>query len=323
MSDFFSPVFEIDPEFSRFSFQMTDEYYDSYKESLKFASIKNPIIVWNGLVVDGHMHYRACRELDISFNYEILPFSTRAEVIRWRCQQLLNSQSLPTNESIRYCIGKFYLAELDYNKYLRAQKMKTPAQEFAAAENNSSMPNKTAVLISRIIHVSRGTVLKSSHHARAIDAIYKKCPSIAQTILREDISMSLSTMQAIAEYPQTKLRGVELFFLSQNKQYVTLKDIERVMSLYRNTHKNHSKKEPAVCKDTPQIKQMPPFDPDAAVLSLIFTIPSWINSIERTLEQTNFTTTSATSKQKLKQEISDILDSIYKLRHKMEEPKNE
>lgn len=40
------------------------------------------------------------------------------------------------------------------------------------------------------------------------------------------------------------------------------------------------------------IKQMPAFDPDAEIMSLAYTIPSWMDSIRRKCENTDFLKTS-------------------------------
>ena len=51
---------------------------------------------------------------------------------------------------------------------------------------------------------------------------------------------------------------------------------------------------------------MPKYDPDAEIVSLSFTIPSWIGSIDRVLSKVKFETTSEQARQKLKSELNNL-----------------
>ena len=54
------------------------------------------------------------------------------------------------------------------------------------------------------------------------------------------------------------------------------------------------------------VKDMPAFDPDAYVASLVFTIPSWINNIKRTADNSSVDTLS----KKAKHDLIEALDKL-------------
>lgn len=58
------------------------------------------------------------------------------------------------------------------------------------------------------------------------------------------------------------------------------------------------------------IKDMPEYDPDAEISSLIFTIPSWIGSLDRVLSLDTYKVASPKAKVKLKQELKKLEFSI-------------
>lgn len=67
------------------------------------------------------------------------------------------------------------------------------------------------------------------------------------------------------------------------------------------------------------IKDMPEYDPDAEILSLIFTIPSWIESLDRVLSLDTYKVASPKAKVKLKEELKNLEFSICTMLLALEE----
>ena len=59
-----------------------------------------------------------------------------------------------------------------------------------------------------------------------------------------------------------------------------------------------------------EIKNMPKFDPDAEISSLLLTIPSWISSIERVKKVSGITGSTAGARVKLTNTLIDLRVSI-------------
>ena len=64
---------------------------------------------------------------------------------------------------------------------------------------------------------------------------------------------------------------------------------------------------------------MPEFDPDAEVVGLTLTIPTWIGSIKRILDKTDFGKVSAMAKNKLLDVLLDLETVVEEIEIKMEE----
>ena len=62
----------------------------------------------------------------------------------------------------------------------------------------------------------------------------------------------------------------------------------------------------------PSIKDMPEFDPDAEVVGLTLTIPSWSSSIDR-IVHSNLDIVSDTARLKLHQALLELMDSISEM----------
>ena len=109
------PRIIIDKEFKSLIPPLTQEEYSNLEESLLAEGCRDPIILWNDIIVDGHNRYEICSKLDIPFRIVYKGFSSRYEAISWICLNQLARRNI-SEEAFRYLIGKRYDAE---NKLLK------------------------------------------------------------------------------------------------------------------------------------------------------------------------------------------------------------
>ena len=57
----------IDYEFGNLSPDMPQEQYDKLEESLVDTGCKEPILIWNDYIIDGHHRYNLCHKWEIPF----------------------------------------------------------------------------------------------------------------------------------------------------------------------------------------------------------------------------------------------------------------
>ena len=103
---------KIDPEFQGKIPPLTFEELNQLEANiLRDGRIINPIIVWEGLIVDGHNRYTiAKKHPEIPFTVHEKEFASRYEAIIWICKNQLGRRNL-TPEQKKYLIGKQYEAE--------------------------------------------------------------------------------------------------------------------------------------------------------------------------------------------------------------------
>ena len=103
---------KIDPEFQGKIPPLTFEELNQLESNiLRDGRIINPIIVWQGLIVDGHNRYTiAKKHPEIPFTVHEKAFANRYEAIIWICKNQLGRRNL-TPEQKKYLIGKQYDAE--------------------------------------------------------------------------------------------------------------------------------------------------------------------------------------------------------------------
>lgn len=62
---------------------LDEEKYKLLEEDIKKNGCINPIIVWNGIIVDGHHRYKICQANNISFKTKEMQFDNKQEAMIW------------------------------------------------------------------------------------------------------------------------------------------------------------------------------------------------------------------------------------------------
>ena len=172
----------IDKEFKSLIQPLRVEEYKNLEESLINEGCRDPIILWNDVIVDGHNRYEICTRLNIPFNTIHKGFSSRAEAISWICLNQLSRRNI-TEEAFRYLIGKRYDAEKQMAQYRNAVgKNQYSAQSEGAAsshiDDSSVTPNerRTSAQLGRLYNLNRSTVESYGKLSRSLDELERKAP---------------------------------------------------------------------------------------------------------------------------------------------------
>ena len=74
---------KIDIEIENLLPKLEEEKYNLLKEDIIKNGCINPIIVWEGIIVDGHHRYRICKENNIDFKTKQMKFENKEEAMIW------------------------------------------------------------------------------------------------------------------------------------------------------------------------------------------------------------------------------------------------
>lgn len=74
---------KIDIEIENLLPKLDEEKYKLLEEEIKKNGCINPIIVWNGIIVDGHHRYKICQANNISFKTKEMQFDNKQEAMIW------------------------------------------------------------------------------------------------------------------------------------------------------------------------------------------------------------------------------------------------
>ena len=151
---------KIDPEFqNQINPPSFEETHQLEMNILKEERVLNPIITWNGYIVDGHTRYQILRKYPfIPFEVIEKEFSSRYEALAWICKNQLGRRNL-TPEQKKFLIGKQAEAEKQIKSFHGNQY--TLASESGLVQNE---PDRTK-------HGSRSKV--AAEHGTSESYVYR------------------------------------------------------------------------------------------------------------------------------------------------------
>ena len=191
----------IDPEFASKIPPLREEELKQLEENiLADGVVINPLIVWNGVIVDGHNRYRILQQYpEIQFSTYEKAFSNRYEAIAWICKNQLGRRNL-TQEQYKYLIGERYEAEKRTESFY--------GNRFTLADKSSRIQNesgysgeRTREKIARENNISVSYVQRAGKFAQGVDAAEEVAPGIKQEILTGSIKPTEKAVAAIAKAP--------------------------------------------------------------------------------------------------------------------------
>lgn len=196
-----SPHLTIDPEFEGKIPPLREEELKQLEENiLADGVVINPLIIWDGVLVDGHNRYRILQKHpEIQFTTYEKEFPDRYAAIAWICKNQLGRRNL-TPQQFKYLIGLQYEAEKCSSNY-NGNRFTSLDKSRCVQNEHTYKPERTAERIARENNLSGSYVRRAEHFAKGVDAAEKVAPGIKQEILTGSIKPTEKAVAAIAKAP--------------------------------------------------------------------------------------------------------------------------
>lgn len=303
----------IDPEFKRLLPELSSTELAQLEANILQDGCRDPIVIWNNTIVDGHHRYDICRRHRIAFKVEIMQFQCREEALRWICLNQMGRRNV-SPELLRYQIGKRYNVE----KVLTAHNPRGRNQYSEVASDVLMRPPSerrmgTASSVAKEYNISHFAVHTYKDIAAAIDTIAEKDSRLSERYLTGQLRIKKDDLVTISEMPKYQIRALTNSLMRQKKTICRTQDVLEALSsrdLQRENQTARERRQAQAMATMPSVKDMPTHDPDGEVASLSLTIPSWNSSIGRVFNQTNMQDISDKAKTQLRVELMTLRDSI-------------
>lgn len=184
---------------------MTDDEFKQLEDNiLADGVVINPIIIWNGVVVDGHNRYRILESHPgIKYTIHEKSFDDRFSALAWICKNQLGRRNLTPTQK-KYLIGKQYEAEKQRqgtnNQYVQAKSESSQIGNFHSSA-------KTCERIAAENGIGKNSVFRAEAFSKAVDIADEIEPGIRTDILSGSIKATAKDVADIiqaspAERPQ-------------------------------------------------------------------------------------------------------------------------
>ena len=219
----------INPAFEQLIPELSEDEFSQLEENiLKEGMVINPIIVWKGVIIDGHNRYRIVQKhSDIPFTVHEKNFDNEYAASAWICSNQLGRRNL-TEQYKRYLRGKRYNIERDMESFHGNQYTshdESGLDGFHPDQNGHGTRSRMA----KELGVTQWMIQTSADYTNGVDAAEEILPGIKKEILTGLINPSKKDVAAIAKMPASERKeAVELLRVpkDQRKANESLKQIE-------------------------------------------------------------------------------------------------
>ena len=192
---------KVDPEFQGKIPPLTFEELEQLEKNIvNDGKVINPIIVWNGLIVDGHNRYTILKKHpDIPYTVHEKEFANRYEAIIWICKNQLGRRNL-TPEQKKYLVGKQYEAEKrshGANDGFRGNQHEL----VSAGKRHLPTGTQTCKRIAKDNGVGKTYVKDAELYAKGVDAAEEAVPGTRQKVLSGEVKPTAAEIASVARAP--------------------------------------------------------------------------------------------------------------------------
>lgn len=191
----------IDPEFRDKIPPLTETEYAQLRENiLADGEVYEPIIVWNGTIIDGHNRWKIIQEHpEIPYKIKRMDFPDRHAAVVWMCKKQIGRRNI-TDEQRTVLIGEAYKAQ---KKTVGASVGNGNAEKQCAQNGHIEFrPNRTADKIAKQFGVGKETVKRAEQFLDGLNAAEEVVPGFKEAVLAGDIKVKKNEVAAIKKMPE-------------------------------------------------------------------------------------------------------------------------
>lgn len=189
----------VEPEFANKIPPLTDDEFRQLEENiLADGEVYEPIVTWNGVIVDGHNRWKIIQKHPgIPYKIREMQFADRWEAFEWMYRKQLGRRNL-TTEQKTYMIGKMYEARKN------TQGGDRRSEEFSNGQNvhlkdHREIKDGTSGEIGKEFGIDGKTVRRAEKFAQGVDKIREVDKATADKVLAGKANVTKTAVQALSK----------------------------------------------------------------------------------------------------------------------------
>jgi N6-adenosine-specific RNA methylase IME4 len=160
----------IDPEFQKWIAPLAPEELAQLEANLVADGCRDPLVLWRGVLLDGHNRYEICQRRNIKFETVTVDLPDREAAMDWIDANQLGRRNLtPDQRSI-----------LRGRRYNRTKRQ---GERTDLTSGQNVQKSTTAETLAAQHHVTERTIRRDGKRAEAIEKLAKTAPASAKAVL--------------------------------------------------------------------------------------------------------------------------------------------
>jgi len=189
----------IDTEFRFLLPTLDGETFRLLEENIIQHGCRDPLVLWNGILIDGYNRYKICSHHNIPFTTVSMEFDSREEVLIWIISNQVSRRNL-TSMQLSHFRGLHYNAE----KRIKGTNNQF-SQKSEKLQNATSHSGSTASRLAEQYKVSRDTIIRNAKLADTLNFIGEFSPEAKRKILTGEIQISKNRLEALSSVPKDEI----------------------------------------------------------------------------------------------------------------------
>lgn len=210
--------FRIDPEFENKIPPISEDEFEQLRENILTAGeVYEPLVVWDGTLVDGHNRWKVIQEKpEIKWRTREMDFADKWAAFEWMYKNQLGRRNL-TDEQRTYMIGKMY--EARKKSVGNTTTARNADGTFQSGQNDRigsrrETKDGTAGQIGKEVGMGEKNVRRAEKFSKGVDVLREVSPEAADKVLN---GKSGATKSDVAELGKAEPELVKAFAQAVNE----------------------------------------------------------------------------------------------------------
>jgi hypothetical protein len=198
----------VDPEFAKLIPPMRTDEFEELERSILAEGCRDPIVVWRGVIVDGHTRYRICQAHHLPFTGKEMEFSDRDEAKAWIIGNQLGRRNINlfVKAELVCDLKELFARKAKENMRLgRGTKVETPVHTREELANRAKVSHNTISLFERIRE--------------------KAIPRVVEAARRDEVSVSMAAQ--VCQFDKAEQETLLSFLPDEKKLAAGMKSLKR------------------------------------------------------------------------------------------------
>lgn len=188
----------IDSEFQSLIPPLTDDEYQRLEKSILSEGVREPIITWNGTIIDGHNRYKICTKHGLVCQNREREFDSRDAAKIWICENQLGRRNLEPGQKAALVIER---SEAEVREAARLRKGGRPPKKPEVhgpqvLKQPEQQKGRTHEILAKQAGVSEATV-------KRVMGVKRKDPELYEKVKSGEVSARDAYRRVTSEKPKT------------------------------------------------------------------------------------------------------------------------
>ena len=118
---------------------------DLLTQSLMSEGCRDPLVVWNGVIIDGNNRYKICRENNIPFSFVEMEFEDEASAKKWIIRNQLGRRNVPDFVKCEMVLPLEAELKAEAEKRMHAGVKKNPVENLPQGKTRDQLANLAGI----------------------------------------------------------------------------------------------------------------------------------------------------------------------------------